>query len=126
MSVTMRTAGSGGQIHSFCAMNSFSMSFCMVPPSRLHATDCLSAMARYMASATDAGQLIVLEAVTSPSGMPAKRRSKSAAGAGGVGVVAHQRAHGERGGEPPLALGQPVLEPRVGGLRAPEPREHAH
>src|SRR6266404_2753887 len=77
MSVTMRTAGSGGQIHSFCAMNSLSMSFCMVPPIRSHVTPCLSAMARYMASATDAVQLIVIEVVTSPSGMSAKSRSKS-------------------------------------------------
>src|SRR5206468_7176218 len=45
MSVTIRTAGSGGQIHSFCAMNSLSMSFCIVPPSRLQATPCFSATA---------------------------------------------------------------------------------
>jgi hypothetical protein len=77
MSVTIRTAGSGGQIHSFWAMNSFSMSFCMVPPRRSHATPCLSAMARYMASATDAVQLMVIDVVTSPSGMSANSRSKS-------------------------------------------------
>ena len=77
MSVTMRTAGSGGQIHSFWAMNSFSMSFCIVPPTRLHDTPCFSAMARYMASATDAVQLIVIDVVTSPSGMSANSRSKS-------------------------------------------------
>jgi hypothetical protein len=34
-------------------------------------------MARYMASATDAVQLMVIDVVTSPSGMSAKRRSKS-------------------------------------------------
>src|SRR3989454_1043341 len=77
MSVTMRTAGSGGQIHSFWAMNSLSMSFCIVPPMRSHATPCLSAMARYMARATDAVQLMVIDVVTSPSGMSAKSRSKS-------------------------------------------------
>ena len=33
MSVTMRTAGPGTTIHSFCAMYSLSMSFWMVPPS---------------------------------------------------------------------------------------------
>ncbi len=78
MSVTMRTAGSGGQIHSFWAMNSFSMSFCIVPPTRSQDTPCFSATARYMASATDAVQLIVIDVVTSPSGMPPKRISKSA------------------------------------------------
>src|SRR5204862_345978 len=77
MSVTMRTAGSGGQIHSFWAMNSLSMSFCMVPPTRSHATPCFSATTRYMARATDAVQLIVMDVVTSPSGMSARRRSKS-------------------------------------------------
>src|SRR6266704_2969483 len=64
MSVTMRTAGSGGQIHSFWAMNSFSMSFCIVPPTRSQDTPCFSATARYMASA--AVQLIVIDGVTSP------------------------------------------------------------
>ena len=58
-------------------MNSFSMSFCMVPPRRSHATPCLSATARYMASATDAVQLMVIDVVTSPSGMSANSRSKS-------------------------------------------------
>ena len=77
MSVTMRTAGSGGQIHSFCAMNSFSMSFWMVPPRRSHATPCFSATARYIASATDAGQLMVIDVVTWSSGMSSKSRSMS-------------------------------------------------
>src|SRR6266498_3594227 len=61
VSTTTRTADSGGEIHSFWAMNSLSMSFCMVPPTLSHATPCLSASARYMASATDAVQLIVIE-----------------------------------------------------------------
>ena len=78
VSTTMRTADSGGEIHSFCAMNSFSMSFCMVPPSLSHDTPCWSASARYMASATDAVQLIVIDVVTRSSGMSRKSRSKSA------------------------------------------------
>jgi hypothetical protein len=45
-------------------MNSLSMSFCMVPPTRSHDTPCLSARARYMARATDAVQLMVMEVVT--------------------------------------------------------------
>ncbi|OLE37458.1 MAG: hypothetical protein AUG00_08145 [Candidatus Rokubacteria bacterium 13_1_20CM_2_70_7] len=77
ISVTIRTAGSGGQIHSFWAMNSLSMSFCIVPPTRSQATPCWSATARYMASAIDAVQLIVIDVVTSPSGMSAKSRAKS-------------------------------------------------
>ena len=78
VSTTMRTADSGGEIHSFCAMNSLSMSFCMVPPSLSHDTPCLSASARYMASATDAVQLIVIDVVTRSSGMSRKSTSKSA------------------------------------------------
>jgi hypothetical protein len=64
VSTTTRTADSGGEIHSFWAMNSFSMSFCMVPPSFFQLTPCLSARARYMARATDAVQLMVIEVVT--------------------------------------------------------------
>src|SRR3972149_2905323 len=77
MSVTIRTAGPGGEIHSFWAMNSFSMSFWIVPPSRSQGTPCFSATARYMARRTEAVQLTVMEVVTSPSGIPAKRRSMS-------------------------------------------------
>ena len=64
MSTTIRTADSGGEIHSFWAMNSFSMSFCMVPPSLSQLTPCLSARARYIARATDAVQLMVIDVVT--------------------------------------------------------------
>ena len=77
MSTTMRTEGSGGQIHSFCAMNSFSMSFWIVPPSFGHGTPCRSATARYMASRMLAVQLTVIEVVTRSSGIPAKSRSMS-------------------------------------------------
>ena len=72
MSTTMRTAGSGGQIHSFCAMNSFSMSFWIVPPSARHDTPCSSASARYIARSTLAEQLTVIEVETSSSRMPRK------------------------------------------------------
>src|SRR5215469_4021785 len=78
VSTTMRTADSGGEIHSFWAMNSLSMSFCMVPPTRSHDTPCLSARVRYMASATDAVQLMVMEVVTWSSGISRKSVSKSA------------------------------------------------
>src|SRR5437899_1538104 len=64
MSTTILSDGSGGQIHSFCAMNSFSMSFWMVPPSCVQGTPCSSATARYMASSALAEQLTVIEVVT--------------------------------------------------------------
>ena len=69
--MTMRIDGSGGQIHSFCAMNSFSMSFWIVPPSRSHGTPCSSATARYIASSTLAVQFTVIDVVTLPRSMPA-------------------------------------------------------
>ena len=77
MSTTIFTAGRGGTIHSFCAMYSFSMSVWMVPPSRARGTPCFSPTATYMASATTALALMVMEVVTSPSGIPSKRISKS-------------------------------------------------
>jgi hypothetical protein len=64
MSTTMRSDGTGGQIHSFCAMNSFSMSFWIVPPSAVHGMPCSSATARYIASATLAEQFTVIDVVT--------------------------------------------------------------
>ena len=78
MSTTIRTAGVGGQIHSFCALNSFSMSFWIVPSTSVQGTPCRSATARYIARITDAVQLMVIEVVTRPSGMPSKSRSMSA------------------------------------------------
>ena len=64
MSTTMRTAGRGPTIHSFWAMNSFNMSFWIVPPRRSIDTPCFSATAMYIASATMAEALIVIEVVT--------------------------------------------------------------
>jgi hypothetical protein len=77
MSQTIFTAGRGGTIHSFCAMYSFSMSAWTVPPSLARATPCFSPTATYMASATIALALMVMEVVTSPSGMPSNSTSKS-------------------------------------------------
>ena len=77
MSTTMRTAGSGGQIHSFWALNSLSMSFWIVPPTALQGTPWRSATARYMARMTDAVQLMVIDVVTRSRGIPSKRRSMS-------------------------------------------------
>ena len=77
VSVTRRIEGRGGKIYSFCAMYSFRMSFWRVPETRSQATPCCRATARYMAHSAAAGELMVIETVTSPSGMPRKRISMS-------------------------------------------------
>ena len=77
-STTSRIDGSGGKMNSFCAMNSLRMSFCRVPPSFTNGTPCFSATARYMHSRIAAGELMVMEVVISPSGMPSNRVSMSA------------------------------------------------
>ena len=73
----MRMWGRTGEIHSFWAMNSLSMSFCSVPRSLAGETPCFSATATYNASSTAAGALIVIEVVTWSSGMSANSRSMS-------------------------------------------------
>src|SRR5437870_2866610 len=77
-STTRRIEGSGGKMYSFWAMNSFRMSFCSVPLTRENGTPCCSATARYMHSKMAAGELIVMDVDTAPSGMPANRVSMSA------------------------------------------------
>src|SRR3984893_177128 len=77
VSVTRRSEGSGGKMYSFCAMYSFRMSFCRVPDTFDQETPCCSGTARYMAHRIGAGELMVIETVTSPSGMPRKRVSMS-------------------------------------------------
>ncbi len=64
MSTQIFTEGRGGQIHSFCAMNSFNMSAWMVPPSFSGGIPCFSATATYIARSTTAGALMVMEVVT--------------------------------------------------------------
>ena len=64
-------------MNSFCAWNSFRMSFCSVPPTVLQSTPRSLAMARYMAQITAAGPLMVWLTVTSPIGMSAYRRCMS-------------------------------------------------
>jgi len=77
MSRMMRIAGRGGQIHSFCAMNSFRISFCSVPPIWSYGTPRFSATATYNASSTIAGALMVMDVVTALWSMPAKSASMS-------------------------------------------------
>ncbi len=66
-------------MYSFCAMYSLRMSFWSVPETcRRMSTPCFSATARYMAKRIGAVELMVIEVVTSPSGIPSKRTSMSA------------------------------------------------
>ena len=51
-------------MYSFCAMNSFRMSFWIVPDSVVHGTPCRSATTRYIAKTTAAGELMVIDVVT--------------------------------------------------------------
>src|ERR1039458_6668276 len=107
-------------MYSFCAMYSFRMSFCSVPESRAHGTPCCSATARYMAHNTEAGELMVMETETSPSGIPRKRISiSSSEEMGGDGDIAQrnppeenlhilQRRNG-RAALPHLAFAQGVV-----------------
>ncbi|CAM5631253.1 hypothetical protein STENM36S_07638 [Streptomyces tendae] len=74
-----RRCGSGWKSHSFWAMYSLKMSVCSVPSSTDASTPCRSAATRYMQNTGTAGPLIVMEVVTSPSGMSLKRTSMSAA-----------------------------------------------
>src|SRR5213594_4277255 len=71
-STTRRIDGAGGKMNSFWAMNSLRMSFCKVPPSLEAGTPCFSATAMYMHSKMAAGELMVIEVVMSPSGIPSK------------------------------------------------------
>ena len=74
-----RRCGSGGKSHSFCAMYSLKMSVCSVPSSAPRSAPCRSAATRYMQNTGTAGPLIVIDVVTSPSGMPSKSTSMSVA-----------------------------------------------
>ncbi len=123
MSTTMRTAGSGGEIHSFCAMNSLSMSFCIVPPSWSQRDPLLLGQRqvhreRHRGRAVDGhrrGDLVERDVAeqeldVGEGGDRHALAADLAASARVVGVVAHQRGHVEGGGEP----GLPLLEQEAG------------
>jgi hypothetical protein len=74
-----RRWGSGGKSHSFWAMYSLKMSVWSVPFRAPGSAPWRSAATRYMQKTGTAGPLMVIEVVTSPSGMPSKRTSMSAA-----------------------------------------------
>ncbi len=74
-----RRCGSGWKSHSFCAMYSLKMSVWSVPLRTDGSTPCRSAATRYMQKTGTAGPEIVMDVVTSPSGMSLNRTSMSAA-----------------------------------------------
>ena len=125
-------------MYSFCAMYSFRMSFCSVPDSRDQSTPCFSATAKYMAHMIDAGELMVIETVTSPRGMPSNRVSISASEKSprrtcplrpapwDIGIEAHQRRQVEGHRQTRLALLQQIAKARVGLFGRGETRELAH
>ena len=63
MSVISRIDWRGGKMYSFCAMNSFRMSFWIVPESFVQSAPCFSATTRYIAKIIGAGELIVIDVV---------------------------------------------------------------
>ncbi len=65
-----RRCGCGWNSHSFCAMYSLKMSVCRVPSRAEMSAPWRWAAARYMQKTGTAGPLIVIEVVTSASGMP--------------------------------------------------------
>ncbi len=68
-------------MYSFWAMNSFRMSFWMVPEIRFQSAPCRSATTRYIAKIIDAGELIVIDVVMSASEIPSNSVSMSASDA---------------------------------------------
>ena len=78
LSVISLSEGFGGNIHSFWAIYSFKISFCIVPPNFSAAIPLFSAILTYIARMIAAGAFIVIETVTSSRGIPSKRISISA------------------------------------------------
>ena len=120
-------------------MYSFRMSFCSVPESWFQSTPCFSATARYMAQITGAGELMVIDTVTSPSGMPRNRISMSSSelmdtphlptspsDVGVIGVVAHERRQIEGHRKSGLSLAQQIKVAAIGFFRSGESRELPH
>ena len=131
-----RRCGSGGKSHSFWAMYSLKMSVCSVPSSAARSTPWRSAATRYMQKTGTAGPLIVIDVVTSPSGMPSNSTSMSAAESIAtpqwpdlaerlrvVGVAAHQGRHVEGDRQAAAAGAEDHLVALVGLLRVAEAGE---
>ena len=77
VSVMSLMEGFGGHMNVFCAMNSLSMSFCMVPPIVFLGIPLFSAIAIYIAHITAAGGFMVIEVVILSIGRPSNNISIS-------------------------------------------------
>ena len=126
-------------MYSFCAMNSFRMSFWIVPDSVRQSAPCFSATARYIAKSIGAGELIVIDVVMFASGIPSNNRSMSASDDDAhatlsdlaerklvIGVSSHQCREIEGDAEPRAASGEQGFIPLVGLFWRTEPGELAH
>ena len=127
----IRSEGRGGSMKVFWAMNSFSMSFWIVPPISFLLTPCFSATAIYMANKVEAGGLIVMEVVTLFKGIPSNKNlhvlqridghttfSDLAPGPWRIAVITHEGGIVKRNGEAGLTMVQEVVKTPVRFLRA--------
>ena len=135
----MRSEGRTPQIHSFCAMNSLSMSFWIVPRSasggdpaplgdhdvkrQQHDGGRVDGHRRRHLGERDVGEQPLdvgdrRDRNPFAPDLAARRRI--------VGIEAHQRGHIERGRKARLPVRQQVAKPAVGVFRRAEAREHAH
>src|SRR5262249_61878598 len=72
MSVISRIDGRGGKMYSFWAMNSFRMSFWIVPEIFVQSAPCFSATTRYIAKIIASGELIVIDVVMWATRVPSE------------------------------------------------------
>ena len=139
MSVTSRIDGSGGKIHSFCAMYSLRMSVWIVPRSSARGTPCCSRDAdvereqhrgrpvdrhrgRDLAERDPGEERLHVGQRVDGHALPADLAERARV----VGVVAHQRRHVERRREAGLAVLEQVVEALVRLLCRAEAGELAH
>ena len=110
-----------------------------MPDSVRQSAPCCSATTRYIAKIIAAGELIVIDVVMSPSGMPSNSVSMSASDAtltphfptspsdsGWSRIAAHQRRQIEGDAQAGAAGGEQRLVARVGVFRRAEPRKLPH
>jgi hypothetical protein len=123
-----------GLIHSFCAMNSFSMSFCSVPRSLAGLTPCFSATTTYSASKHRRRRVdrhrrrhLVERDVAEQPGHVVEGRHAHALAADlaerprVLGVVAHERRHVEGGRQPGLPEARRNLKRALVSSGVPKP-----
>ena len=126
-------------MYSFWAMNSFRMSFWIVPDSDAHEAPCRSATTRYIAKIIAAGELIVIDVVMSGERDVGKERlhvgerdhrhaalPHLAERERVVRVAAHQRRQVEGDAQTGAARLEQLPVALVRGFRRPEPGKLAH